>query len=280
MFMRVLFIFILLFTTGGSMAQVVKVMTYNIRYDNPSDSINQWGKRAEKVYALIKKYDPDIIGVQEALHNQMMDLAKNLPAYGFVGTGREDGKTKGEYSAIFYKKNKLSVLAQNTFWLSKTPEVAGSKNWDASLTRVATWARVRDVSTGKEFLILNTHFDHIGKESRTQSASIIKDKAKSIAKGLPVIITGDLNCTRQDPPYSTLMNKEGVTLIDPGAVTAPGTFCSFKVNSIECRAIDYILHDPAWTFEDYVVIKDNDGKYYPSDHLPVMVTLSMTASKK
>jgi endonuclease/exonuclease/phosphatase family metal-dependent hydrolase len=280
MLMRVFSIFILLFITEISLAQEVRVMTYNIRYDTPSDSVNQWGKRAEKVYALIKKYDPDILGVQEALHNQMMDLAKNLPDYGFVGAGREDGKTKGEYSAIFYKKSKVNVVRQNTFWLSQTPDVPGSKNWDASLTRVATWATMRDAVTKREFFILNTHFDHIGKESRTQSASIIKAAAKSNAAGLPVIITGDLNCTRKDPPYSTLTDKQELTLIDPAGENPPGTFCSFKVNSIECRGIDYILHSTAWTSRDYRVVKDNDGKYYPSDHLPVVATLSVTTAKK
>ena len=273
--------FVLLFSLAHlSYAQVVKVMTYNIRYDTPSDSVNQWGKRADKVYALLKKHDPDIIGIQEALHNQVIDLVTNLPAYSFVGVGRDDGKTKGEYSAILYKKSMFSVLRQNTFWLSETTEVVGSKNWDAAITRVATWAAMRDINSGEEFFVLNTHFDHIGKEARTKSASIIKSKLESLAQGLPVIVTGDLNCTRQDPPFATLTKKQGMILIDPVNGNPPGTFCSFKVNSIECRPIDYILHNGDWTSDGYSVINDNDGKHYPSDHLPVMVKLSAADSKK
>ncbi|MEJ7645233.1 MAG: endonuclease/exonuclease/phosphatase family protein [Chryseolinea sp.] len=277
--MRIYFVLLFLFA-HFSYAQVVKVMTYNVRYDTPSDSVNQWGRRADKVYALVKKYDPDIVGIQEALHSQVIDLVTNLPAYSFVGVGRDDGKTKGEYSAILYKKSKFSVLRQNTFWLSETPEVVASKNWDAAITRVATWAAMRDINSGKELFILNTHFDHIGKEARTRSALIIKDKLESLAAGLPAIVMGDLNCTRQDPPFATLTKKQGMILIDPVSGNPPGTFCSFKVNSIECRAIDYILHNDDWTSDGYIVITDNDGKYYPSDHLPVMVKLSVAYSKK
>ena len=137
--MRTLFVFpFLLLTMVVSTAQSVKVMTYNIRLDTPNDSVNQWPKRTHKVYALIKKYDPDLIGLQEVLHHQLTDLLQNLPAYSYIGVGRDDGKTKGEYSCILYKKDRFSALNQNTFWLSETPNVPGSKSWDAAITRVAS----------------------------------------------------------------------------------------------------------------------------------------------
>lgn len=270
-FVKVLFLFLAL--PAG--AQSVAIMTYNIRYDNPGDGINQWSSRKEKVYDLIRKYDPDLLGVQEALHHQLTDITGNVKTYAYIGVGRDDGKEKGEYSAILYKKDRFDVLAKGTFWLSETPEVAGSKSWDAAITRVATWAKMRDKKSRREFFLINTHFDHIGREARTKSATLLKTKALDLGRGLPVVITGDFNCTREELPYKTIMDKSGLTLIDPAPQDPPGTFCSFTVNSITCRGIDYIFHTPEWTASNYRVIPDNDGKNYPSDHLPVLTELSL-----
>lgn len=271
--MRIILLLLIITMISQVHAQAVKVMTYNIRLDTPNDSVNQWPKRTHKVYALIKKYDPDLIGLQEVLHHQLTDLLQNLPAYSYIGVGRDDGKTKGEYSAILYKKDRFKAMNQNTFWLSETPAIPGTKSWDAAITRVASWGTFKDLKSNKEFLMINTHFDHIGVEARKNSAALLKQKASEIAKDLPLIITGDFNCTREDAPYGTIMEPKGVTLSDPAPKDPPGTFCSFKVNSIECKGIDYIFHSPEWKSEAYQVIKDNDGKYYPSDHLPVMVRL-------
>lgn len=264
----------LMITASALHAQSLKVMTYNIRYDTPADSVNQWGKRTPKVYELVRKYDPDILGIQEALHNQVTDLVGNLEEYAYIGVGRDDGKTSGEYSAILYRKNRFTITKEGTFWLSPTPTVAGSKGWDAAITRVATWAIMKENKTGKTFFMLNTHFDHIGKEARRQSALIIKKHGAELAGGLPAIVTGDLNCTREEPPYQAITGSEGLSLSDPAPSPAPGTFCSFKVNSITCRPIDYVLHTAQWNASGYQVITDNDGRYYPSDHLPVMVHLT------
>jgi endonuclease/exonuclease/phosphatase family metal-dependent hydrolase len=266
-------------------AQTVKVMTYNIRLDTEADGINQWKNRTQKVSDLIKKSDPDVLGVQEAMHNQIMDLKNNLPAYAFVGVGRDDGKEKGEYSAIFYKKDKYEVLQQNTFWLSETPEVAGSKSWDAAITRVATWALMKENASEKVFLLLNTHFDHIGKEARKHSAEMIKAWLKGYAAGgsfsgkfdaLPILVTGDFNSEPNEEPYQVIINGNAVALFDSRpAGSTTGTFCSFKVNSMQCKTIDYIFHSNHWLVNQYQVIQDNDGAYYPSDHLPVMATLQL-----
>lgn len=273
--MRCFILFLLLFTTGLAVGQSFEVMTYNIRYDNPGDGINQWGNRKEKVYSLIKKYDPEIFGVQEALHNQLEDLKNNLTDYDYVGVGRDDGKQKGEYSAIFYKTNRFKVNDSNTFWLSETPSVPGSKNWDAAITRVATWGVFTDLKTKKKFILINTHFDHIGKEARAKSAELLLTQAEKIAKSTPLIITGDFNCMRDDKPYEVIMSQKLVGLKDPAPENPPGTFCSFQVNSIECRAIDYIFTSLDWTPSKYQVITDNDGQHYPSDHLPVQVSVAL-----
>jgi endonuclease/exonuclease/phosphatase family metal-dependent hydrolase len=266
---------IFLFFSLAAGAQPITAITYNIRYDNPGDGINQWSSRKEKVFDLLKKYDPDILGVQEALHNQLKDITGSLQGFQFIGVGRDDGKEKGEYSAIFLKKNRFDVLEQNTFWLSQTPEVPGSKNWDAAITRVATWAKLRDKKTNKDFLIMNTHFDHIGKEAREKSARLLKEKISEISGGLPVILTGDFNCTRDEAPYKVMIDKSGIVMLDPAPSNPPGTFCNFGVGSMQCRPIDYIFHTTDWKAESYKVIEDNDGKNFPSDHLPVMVTLTL-----
>jgi len=250
-------------------------MTYNIRLDTPVDSINQWPKRSHKVFQLIRKYDPDILGIQEAIYHQLTDLLHSFPEYSYIGVGRDDGKTKGEFSAILYKKNRFNAENQNTFWLSEHPEIPGSKNWDAAITRVASWGKLRDTKTNELFLVINTHFDHIGKEARRKSAELLKLKASELGAGLPVIITGDFNCTRQEPPYAAIVQGDGIKLIDTAPASPPGTFCGFKVNSMECRGIDYIFHSPQWATTGYTVIEDNDGQYYPSDHLPVQATLQL-----
>jgi endonuclease/exonuclease/phosphatase family metal-dependent hydrolase len=212
--------------------------------------------------------------VQEALHHQILDIKNALDQFSYIGVGRDDGKQKGEYSAIFYRHDKYDVLDQNTFWLSETPEVPGSKSWDAAITRVATWAIFKEKSSGSQFLVINTHFDHIGKEARIKSAELIKAKIIELVEK-PVILTGDLNCLREEPPYAVLTDAATIELMDPAPVNSPGTFCSFVVNAIPCKAIDYILHSNQWLADNYRVITDNDGKYYPSDHLPVMITLTL-----
>lgn len=269
----------------SGISQTVAVMSYNIRLDTKADGVNQWGNRIEKVGDLIKKHDPDLLGVQEALHNQMMDLQKNLPDYQFVGVGRDDGKAKGEYSAIFYKKDKFEVLKQNTFWLSETPEIPGSKSWDAAITRVVTFAVLKEKNTGKSFIYANTHFDHIGNEARKNSTNVIKAYLKGFIAGstfnksekeIPILVSGDFNSEPTDEPYLNMINGKELVLADARpAKDLTGTFCGFEVDKIECRTIDYIFHSAQWKASDYKVIQDHDGNYYPSDHLPVMASFTL-----
>jgi len=272
--MRFAFVVILFIANLSVQAQSLVVMTYNIRFDNPEDSVNAWPNRKQKVIDLLKKYNPDLLGVQEALYHQLKDMTDNLPDYQFVGVGRDDGKRKGEYSAILYKKSKLKLTEQNTFWLSEHPDVPGSKNWDAAITRVATWAKFTDIQTKRRFVMVNTHFDHVGVEARRHSAEILKSHARELGFDIPVIVTGDFNCTRDEDPYKIMTNGELLELIDP-CPNPEGTFCTFRVDSVPCKAIDYIFISNDWRADRYKIIHDNDGTYYPSDHLPVSVTLSL-----
>lgn len=264
-----------------SQAQSIKLMSYNIRYDNPGDSINAWPNRIDKVASLIRKYDPDIIGIQEALHHQLEDLVRVLPDYSYAGVGRDDGKERGEYAAVLYRNSRFGLLEKNTRWLSETPDVPGSKSWDAAITRIVTLAKFFDKETKREFMIFNTHFDHVGVQARLFSASYLMGLVGGLRTEtkMPIAITGDFNCERSETTYAAL--AENGELTDTKAPNdQTGTFCGFKVGAMECKAIDYIFHTPEWTLKDYFVLNDNDGKYYPSDHLPVLVELEMILMKK
>jgi len=146
------------------------VMTWNIRYDNPGDGENAWPHRKDWVAEIIRREKADIIGLQEVLKGQLDDLTQRLPEMVAYGVGRDDGKMKGEYAPILYRRDRFELLDKSTFWLSKTPDVSGSKDWDAALTRIASWVKLKDKQTGKVFYFINTHFDHRGAEARLQSA--------------------------------------------------------------------------------------------------------------
>jgi endonuclease/exonuclease/phosphatase family metal-dependent hydrolase len=256
-------------------AQSIKIMTYNIRFDNPADSVNAWPNRMDKVSALIHRHNPDIIGVQEALKHQLNDLVRMLPEYSYFGVGRDDGKEQGEYSAILYDHNRFSLLDSGTFWLSETPEIPGSKNWDAAITRVASWSHFLDKNSQAEFFVLNTHFDHIGKMARTRSAELIKAKLPDLAQGKPILITGDFNCTAEEEPYLVMTNNQEPVLQDASRGKHKGTFCGFEVGAIKCIHIDYIFYSKGWRLRYQRVFNTNNGTYYPSDHLPVLAKLKL-----
>lgn len=264
-----------------AVAQPVKVMSYNIRLDYAGDGENAWPHRSQKVAHLIQKYNPDLVGLQEVLHHQLEDLLRNLPDYTFVGVGRDDGKQQGEYSAILFRSGRFGLLENSTQWLSETPDVPGSKSWDAAITRIVTMARLYDKELKREFVIFNTHFDHIGQEARLASAAYMAGLVTGIRlriENLPVIATGDFNCERTEPPYAALVVNG--TLIDtkpPNDQT--GTFCGFEVGVMECKAIDFIFHTKEWILRHYKVIEDNDGKYYPSDHLPVLAEFELVLER-
>lgn len=255
-----------------TIAQPIRVITYNIRYDNPGDGINAWPNRFDKVVSLIQKYNPDIIGIQEALHHQIGELVRVLPEYSYAGVGRDDGKVKGEFCAILFKRGRFGLLNNGTFWLSENPAEPGSKNWDAAITRIATWIRLYDRDAKSEFLFLNTHFDHVGKLAREKSIELIKIKLVELAHQKPVLVVGDFNCTPQESPYQKITDGDGFQLFDSTIGVPSGTFCGFETGG-ECRPIDYIFHSNEWRVKSYFVISDNDGKHYPSDHLPVLAEL-------
>ncbi len=263
------------FSCNGSL----RFLTYNIRLDTPADGVNQWPNRKGKVAALLQKHDPDVFGVQEARHNQMTDLETLLPAYAWLGVGRDDGKTAGEYSAIFYKKEKFDLLQSSTFWLSETPEVPASKSWDAAITRVCSWGEFQDKKSGKKFFVFNTHFDHIGETARLESMKLIAEKIREIAGELPFVLMGDFNFNPEAAPYQVVNDatrwkiKDSYLAAEKNEAKNACTWTGFQVEGAECNRIDYIFTSEKIEVKYFNIIGENDGTYFPSDHSPALAVV-------
>ena len=260
----------------------LNIMTFNIRYDNPEDGLNNWKYRKEYVANSILFHDVDILGTQEVLYNQMVDLKRLLPNYEYVGVGREDGKEKGEFSALFYKKDRFTVIDSGYFWLSATPEIVGSKGWDGAIERIASWAKLRDLISGKEVLAMNTHFDHVGKVARRESVTLILNKLFELANGLPVILMGDFNAHPESEVIKAILNPSNKNhLIDSRSISpiiyGPSwSFHDFGKIPYEKRPlIDYIFVNEAVKISRYGVLAETENDTFLSDHAPVLVSVEI-----
>jgi endonuclease/exonuclease/phosphatase family metal-dependent hydrolase len=257
-------------------AQQLKLMTYNIRLDNATDGENAWPNRKDFWASQVAFNEPDILGIQEALPHQVTDIATMLPKYNYVGIGR-DGIGKGESSNIFYKKDRIKLLQENTFWLSETPDKI-SKGWDAALNRVCTYALFKDNQTNQTFWVFNTHLDHMGELARTNSILLILSKIKELnTKNYPVFLMGDFN---SEPTQERIINLKK-ELYDSQDISAEkpfgpsGTFNGFKHNEPVTKRIDYIFlsKDNPFKVMKYGILSDSKDLKYPSDHLPVFIEL-------
>jgi endonuclease/exonuclease/phosphatase family metal-dependent hydrolase len=282
------------FAAPGNPASTLRVMSYNLRYGSARDGENRWELRKAMLFQTIRDFGPDLLGVQEAEAGQVDELSEQLKGYAHEGVGRDDGKRKGEYSALFYKADRFEKLDGGTFWLSPTPEQVGSKGWDAALPRVATWVRLRDKSAGadaKPLLYVNTHWDHMGKTARLESAKLIRKKIPELNRdGGPVIVTGDFNTTEDDAPYKAMVQAVGAgdeagggpKLIDsfrevhPERQAEEASFHAFKGGTNGSR-IDYILHTPELKATAAEIVRTHEGNRYPSDHYPVTAVLTRAA---
>ncbi len=265
----------------------LSVMSFNIRYDNPDDGAQAWEKRKPLVAAFLKEQAPDIIGFQEALHHQYEQLQHLLSAYNSVGAGRDDGKEKGEYVPVFYRKDKYELLASSHFWLSETPEQAGSKSWGAALPRIVTWLQLKDRNSGYIFYVFNTHFSHVSAHARNESAVLLLHKIRTIAESAPVILTGDFNAPASERMFTSLTNnwEDYDQLSDSRSLTvgteAPmtPTFNGFSTQTTPI-AIDHIFVNgffDAESFTTHEVIKDGT---FISDHYPITARLSFRMNQR
>lgn len=267
-------------------AHQLRIMSFNIRLDLASDGPNAWPHRRDWVASLIRFHAPDAIGVQEALAHMLADLDARLPGFARVGVGRADGREGGEFSAILYRTDRLDMLENGTFWLSPTPEVAGSKGWDAAIERVATWARFQDRATGCTHVHVNTHFDHIGEQARQESARLIRRRLDSLARGLPVLVTGDLNADPQSVAYRVFTVdtidaspplRDAFEVSEAGHYGPTSTWTAFK--AIEPgRRIDYILVSGRIPVRTHGILSDSWDGRFPSDHLPVLASIGPTCA--
>lgn len=265
------------FTACGS-ATSLSVMTFNMRYDNPEDGQNNWRFRRERVAGVIKAQEVDVLGTQELLSNQFNDLSGLLTGYQGVGVGRLDGVESGEYCAVFFRKDRFTLLDSGTFWLSETPEVVGSLGWDGACERIATWVVLRD-RDGRELFFIDTHLDHVGQVARDEGVSLLMKRIETLSGGRPVILTGDFN---SEPGSSVVahVQKDGV-LHDAKAIAAQrsGTDWSFsdfgQIPEAERPLLDYIFVSGDIEAVRYEVLPDTFDGGYVSDHAPVMAVVKI-----
>lgn len=257
-------------------AQPFNAATYNLRLNLASDGPNAWPHRRDAVRALIRYHEIDLLGTQEGLIEQIEDLAA-MPGLARVGVGRDDGKRGGEHAAIFFRTERFALLSTGDFWLSPTPDVPG-KGWDARCcNRLATWARLRDLASDRVFVAFAVHFDHEGVVARRESARLMLRKMREIAGETPAMLLGDLNATPDSEPVQILLT--GLRDARTQSRTPPygplGTFNGFNLDAPLLDRIDYVLLSPEWRVQRYAALTDSVGARFPSDHLPVVVRVSL-----
>lgn len=276
-------------TDGGTTqpnAAPLRVMTFNIRYGTAPDGEHAWPLRRGLTFRAIRDYAPTVLGVQEALRFQLDEIEQELKHYAEIGVGREDGVERGEYSAILYDRERLELLDHGTFWLSDTPEVAGSTSWGNRITRIATWGRFRDRTTRSTFYVFNTHWDHESQPARERSAALLLDRIRTRAvPDDPVLLLGDFNAGEDNAAFQALLAapaasgalrlRDTFRAVHPDAPET-GTYHAFRGDRSGAK-IDAILASAEWqTLDAQIVLLSENGRY-PSDHFPVTATLILRA---
>jgi endonuclease/exonuclease/phosphatase family metal-dependent hydrolase len=258
------------------------VMTFNLRYASPTGP-NAWPDRRPLVREVIQSVKPDVMGTQEGLPAQLLDVAADLPEYDWVGVGRNDGKTGSEFMAVFYRKARLEALSTNHFWLSDTPEIPGSTTWGNSNRRMVTWLKFRDRATGGEFYFFNTHFDHQIQLAREKSAELVRQRVAALETKLPVLLVGDFNANAgrnkafdiltQDKFFSDswlqakVRHNEGLN-----------SFNGFKPPGRNDERIDWILTRGNVEVSRAEIVSFERNGQFPSDHFPVVVWLNLAGT--
>lgn len=254
--------------------EVLKIGTFNLRMDTPSDGDDSWSHRKEMVKDLLRFVDYDLLGTQEGFSHQLNDILQ-LGIYKYIGAGRDDGKDAGEHSAIFYRADRFNVLEQGNFWLSETPDKPGL-GWDATCcNRICSWGKFEDVKSGRQFYFFNVHFDHEGVVARRESSHLMMKRIKSIAGDMPVFLTGDFNAFPTDEPIQ-ILDKSGF-LKDAYKITKElpfGPVCTYHGYDSTVKTderIDYVWVTGNIAIDKYGVLTNTLYGRTPSDHFPVLV---------
>lgn len=257
----------------------VNMMSFNIRLDVESDGENRWDLRKEKVAALINYHEPDFMGGQEVQHHQLEFLMNNLKGYGYIGVGRDDGKKAGEYSPIFYKKDKFKLIQQSTFWLSPTPDSV-SFGWKAACRRVCSYGLFQSFATKQFVWVFNTHFDHVSAQAREESAKLIIKKINELnTKNYPVIVSGDFNSKPTEAPSQYMMaNMNNAATESKILYGNTDTWNGFQFTKKPDGCIDYIFisKDKRISVPKFGTLTDSYDMKYPSDHFPIMATINIS----
>lgn len=264
---RIYILFFILFSTLTLSAQELIVGSYNIRNDNQGDAKrgNGWVQRCPVICDMIEWNNVDVFGAQEVKRNQIDDMLRELEDYDYVGVGRDDGKDKGEFSPVFYKRDRFKLLDQGTFWISETPDKVGVKGWDAALPRICSYARLQDKVTKQKFWFFNLHMDHVGVEARREGAKLIARKITQMCGDEPAMVSGDFNVDQNNEAYKTIVSQGVLTDSFDKAekrYNYTGTFNSFNPNLFTESRIDHIFVTKHVKVRNYAVL--TDGYWIPN----------------
>jgi endonuclease/exonuclease/phosphatase family metal-dependent hydrolase len=266
--------------------KALRVMTFNIRNSAARDGANAWSHRQALVIGTMREFNPDLFGAQEVLADQFEALRDTFQDYTAVGVARDDGARKGEWALILFRKARFEQIDAGNFWLSERPDEIGSKSWDAALTRICSWVKLRDRTAQRQLVFANTHFDHKGVIARRESARVLRERLAALAGADPLVLTGDFNCTDTDDPYRVLVgeNSAGTNSlalydsyreIHSERQPDEGTFHAFKGGATGAR-IDWILHSKDFRAVAASIVRPAAGPF-ASDHYPVTAVLTYRA---
>ncbi len=248
------------------------VMSFNLRYDNPDDNENKWDNRKVACITMLEETSPSIIGTQEGLEHQIEFLEDNLPEYNYVGVGRDNGQTAGEFAAIFYKTEVFEVIKEGTFWLSETPDIP-SIGWDAALERIVTWVHLQEKKTKKSVYTFNTHFDHEGEEARINSAKLMVGKVNEIVQDTTsaVFLTGDFNGILIQSMFEPILEEYQSAQQSASVTDDIKSFNGFGGGGFAgLISIDFVFHKENIEVLKFETINKDYGVPYISDHYPIV----------
>lgn len=254
-------------------------MSFNLRRHKLSDGENAWHARRDAAAQVVTANAPDVLGTQEGLEFQVMDLARALPEYDWVGEARMGGRLD-EFNALFYRRDRFKVKEKGNFWLSDAPDDPGSRSWGNYVPRMATWASLSDRSNGHDLFVLNTHFDHFVPSARKKAAELVHSRIPEDAES--VIVMGDLNSVPHGGTYRYLTGVKNANLHDSLRVAERrparrwnATFHNWTGRGL--YRIDYILTRGLTRVLKHKVVRDNPGGKWPSDHFPIYADVSVGA---
>ncbi len=248
-------------------------MTYNIRFATAPDGENSWPNRKEALLDLVRRHDPDVLGVQEALASQVEEIAAALPGHDVLGVGRDDGLRKGEFSAVFTRRSRLGLREGGTRWVSETPDRPGSLGPGARIPRVFVWGEFF-TDSGRRVLVMNAHLDHQSADARLLGGRAMRAWADA-RPGRPALVLGDFNCPPDAPPVQVLTQGDRFTVATPPSGPL-GTFNGFDPTRTGGDMIDLVLHCSGWSLVEAKIDRTltPEGRP-PSDHFPVVARLRL-----